>query len=463
MKKLIYALAVIIISATNLFSQPAWGPQNSGTTDNLYVVYFLNAQTGFAGGDFSIFKTTNGGTSWTPKVLSDSTRIQSIRFLNSTTGYACGGLVNIINWSHQFLFKTTDAGENWTKIYEGQSNSGIYFNDVFPIDTLIYLTSGGWSSFTTTGGMYLSQNSGVNFSTLNLTSSFEAVQKLSFINSQTGWVTSFAGSDVSGGKRKIFKTTNRGQNWTMQFRDSLYLDGMGVNDMDIQFVNQNTGFSIYQRNSNSTRFLKTTNSGISWDSITLPYNKSKAMFFADANTGWIGGSPSPDNISIIRTTNGGTNWPNTWSYNSTTVINSIYFVNNFTGWAVGNGGAIFRTWTSGLPGVNVQNISSEIPSSFSLSQNYPNPFNPNTKIKFELPSVAEPLWRKVYGVSRGVGLVKLNVFDITGREVQTLVNEKLQPGTYETNFDGSNLTSGVYFYKLMTDGFTETRRMVLLK
>jgi photosystem II stability/assembly factor-like uncharacterized protein len=448
MKKLIFAFAINIFIISNLFSQPAWTPQFAGTTENLYVVYFLNAQTGFAGGEFTIFKTTNGGTSWMPKVLSDSTRIQSIKFLNSITGYACGGIVNIINFSHQFLFKTTNAGENWSKIYEGQSNSGIYFNDVFPIDTLIYLTSGGWSTYTTIGGMYLSQNSGVNFITLNVTSSTEDVQKLSFINSQTGWVTSFAGSDVSGGKRKIFKTTNRGQNWAMQFRDSLYLSGMGVNDMDIQFVNQNTGFSIYERNSGSTRFLKTTNSGVTWDSTTLPYNKSKAMFFADANTGWIGGSSSPDNISIIRTSNAGTNWLTSLSYNITTNINSIYFVNTATGWAVGNSGAIFRTWTSGLPGINVQNISSEIPSSFSLQQNYPNPFNPTTNIKFAIPKNE---------------FVKITVFDILGKELETLVNEQLQPGTYETNWNASNYPSGVYFYKLITKGFTETKKMFLIK
>jgi hypothetical protein len=112
---------------------------------------------------------------------------------------------------------------------------------------------------------------------------------------------------------------------------------------------------------------------------------------------------------------------------------------------------------------DVENISSEVPSAFSLSQNYPNPFNPVTKIKFELPSVADPLWRKGYGVSQGVGLVKLIVYDITGREVQTLVNERLQPGTYETTFDGSQLTSGIYFYQMVSGDFKQTRKLILLK
>ncbi len=96
----------------------------------------------------------------------------------------------------------------------------------------------------------------------------------------------------------------------------------------------------------------------------------------------------------------------------------------------------------------VNTINTKIPEKHSLSQNYPNPFNPVTKISFQLPVA---------------GLSTLKVFDITGKEVATLVNERLQAGTYETTFDGSGLNSGVYFYQLRTDGFSETKRMILLK
>jgi hypothetical protein len=97
--------------------------------------------------------------------------------------------------------------------------------------------------------------------------------------------------------------------------------------------------------------------------------------------------------------------------------------------------------------------NSRIPNEFKLFQNYPNPFNPSTKIKFELP------------LSKGglKGVVSLKVYDILGKEIQTLVNEQLQPGTYEVEFDGSNLPSGIYFYKLSTGNFTETNKMLLIK
>ena len=106
--------------------------------------------------------------------------------------------------------------------------------------------------------------------------------------------------------------------------------------------------------------------------------------------------------------------------------------------------------------IGVNNISSEIPNSYMLYQNYPNPFNPVTKIKFELPKSTH---------------VKLIIYDVLGREVATLINERLAPGTYEVNWDGTNYPSGVYFYKLIVldpstgSGlrYSETKKMVLLK
>ncbi|MBZ0203531.1 MAG: T9SS type A sorting domain-containing protein [Ignavibacteria bacterium] len=108
--------------------------------------------------------------------------------------------------------------------------------------------------------------------------------------------------------------------------------------------------------------------------------------------------------------------------------------------------------------VGINQINSEVPNKFSLSQNYPNPFNPSTKIKFQIP-----LSRGVDAEGgRGV-LTTLVVYDALGREIQTLFNLELKPGTYEVDFDGSNLPSGVYYYTLISGEFNETKRMVLLK
>lgn len=101
-----------------------------------------------------------------------------------------------------------------------------------------------------------------------------------------------------------------------------------------------------------------------------------------------------------------------------------------------------------LDQVGIRNISSEIPYEFLLHQNYPNPFNPNTAIRYQL-SVS--------------GFTRLKVFDLTGKEVATLVNENQSAGIYEADFNGENLSSGIYYYRIETGNFVDTKKMILIK
>ncbi len=100
--------------------------------------------------------------------------------------------------------------------------------------------------------------------------------------------------------------------------------------------------------------------------------------------------------------------------------------------------------------VSAGNQNSNVPSSFNLKQNYPNPFNPSTTIKFEVPSS---------------NFIIMKVYDIAGREIETLVNATLNAGQYEVNFDAANYSSGVYFYSMTTgdNSFTETKKMIVTK
>lgn len=115
-----------------------------------------------------------------------------------------------------------------------------------------------------------------------------------------------------------------------------------------------------------------------------------------------------------------------------------------------------------LNNVNLQNISffleptfikditesDNIPKKFKLTQNYPNPFNPGTKIKFDLPKNS---------------FVSFIIYDIMGKEIMTLINQEKQAGSYEVYFNGLNLSSGLYFYSMTANDFTQTKTMLLIK
>jgi len=97
---------------------------------------------------------------------------------------------------------------------------------------------------------------------------------------------------------------------------------------------------------------------------------------------------------------------------------------------------------------DVDPVSEVVPSEYSLEQNYPNPFNPSTTINFSIPVEA---------------FVTLDVYNAIGQKVASLVNEDKSAGTYNVDFNASNLTSGIYFYKISAGNFTETKKMILMK
>ena len=107
-----------------------------------------------------------------------------------------------------------------------------------------------------------------------------------------------------------------------------------------------------------------------------------------------------------------------------------------------NGGVWFRNDPLAI------NNTGEIAKEFSLEQNYPNPFNPVTKIKFQIPVA---------------GFVQLKIFDVLGREISTLLNKELVQGSREVEWDASAYPGGVYYYRIVTDKFTETKKMILIK
>lgn len=217
------------------------------------------------------------------------------------------------------------------------------------------------------------------------------------------------------------RSTNGGISWGLGTRLTFYttvsvLPSIAVSGTFLHLAfqtNRDGNFEIYYKSS--------SNSGTSWNSdVRLTNNISNSALPSVA----LGGNA----VHIV--------WHDNRDGN-----NEIYYKQNPTG-----------------NPVKIINTGSVIPGSYLLDQNYPNPFNPVTKIRFNIPMIA--------GVKNGVSgkqAVLLSIYDVLGHEIETLVNENLQPGTYETEFDGSRYPSGVYFYTLVSSHFSQTKKMILVK
>ncbi|MFA5011577.1 MAG: YCF48-related protein [Ignavibacteria bacterium] len=463
MKRIVFVFTVLLIFSVSLKSQTGWIVYSTGINAELKDIEFINANTGFITADTNcIFKSTNGGLNWfsVPLNLTSPAELLTISFLNQSTGFAGGGH-HISEYTYtRYLFKTTDSGNNWLKIFHDSSytmNGAI--SNIIPFNVNDIIVSNiAYIEVFYKGGIYKSTNGGINFSE----KFSEYCNSLSFINQNTGYVVSKRTSDYQPSVTRILKTTDGCDTWTVQHRDSANVSSYFFK---IQAFDYNTAYALNSTGT-STRFFKTSNGGDNWNFTPEENERYNDMFFVNPSTGWCGGFFGSDSCIISYTTNAGTNWIlQKRGYNSS--VHKIFFLNESTGWVILStwgippplNKKIMKTTTAGI--TFVKNVSTEIPSLYSLGQNYPNPFNPLTKIRFDIQKSESRSQNSV---------VTLKVFDALGREVETLVNEQLAPGTYEVTFNIESATehrrtfgSGVYFYKLMTEGFSETKRMLLVK
>jgi photosystem II stability/assembly factor-like uncharacterized protein len=443
-----FSISILLLIITLLFAfgfPPigSWYQQGFPSIGDKTIndITFLDSLNGFAiasrnvNPDTSvILKTTNGGDSWSVVFNQSPKRFSRVIFLNSNTGFVSGGIgTGIPN-----LYKTTDSGNNWFLINSDLGN--LYWDNMAVLNTdTIWLVDKNILN----GGVYRTTNGGVNWTQqLNLMS--QNPTKIYMFNARIGFIT-------NGGNFK--KTTNGGTNW---------IDVLGETGFrDIKFLDSLTGWKC---SSTGTQLKKTTDGGDNW--ILQDFtSKSSNIFFSriyqisiiNKDTVWGFGRseyqyPNLQIRGMIHiTTNSGANWgvqiPDT-SFGITSYSAGM-FINKNYGWALSglrmihttNGGDSIKFIT------NINSSSSQI-LDFKLYQNYPNPFNPSTTINYEL---------------RNTNYVTLKVYDLQGKEVQTLVNKKQSAGNYSVEFNGSNLSSGIYFYTLQTGNFKETKRMMLIK
>jgi len=429
-KKINILITLSLLLSNNCFSQSGWVLQTTPVTDNLFAVFFANTFTGYAAGENGrMIKTTNGGLNWF--IIGTGVTNQYltvIQFFDANTGYVSG------NWTGSIqnnFWKTTNGGVNWTLIGTLSPGRMQFIN-----------LNLGWSIINE--GMAKTTNGGVQWSFY----SFDPIcpncsmNDVFFHDPDTGYTAGdYWNSSQNMGYVHIFKTINGGSSWNLKFvyqsNANPYAPQLG--HFFFPKTQRQIGYALGSYEIYAGLY-KTTNSGENWFFKKQFQYAASFQWFTSIDTGWVTSTQG----RIMFTSDGGSNFI-AYPTGTTSDLNRIFFINDTTGWVAGNNGVILAR-NAGLLGIQL--INNELPQSFSLSQNYPNPFNPVTRIKFNLPVSSD---------------VKLVIYDVLGREIETLLNENKKPGSYEVNWDGSRYASGVYFYKLITDEFVETKKMVLVK
>jgi M6 family metalloprotease-like protein len=390
--------------------RPAWKSRLSGTTNDILAVSFVNAHTGTAIGRFgTILRTTNGGETWTSQTSGTTENLYGVSFADANTGTAVG-----LNGT---ILRTTNGGETWSSQSSGTTDN-LFSVSVFDVNTATAVTGTGTILHTTDNwATCTSQPSGTT----------NGLRGLSFTDANRGTAVGFNGT--------ILRTTNGGEMWTSQ------TSGTTNNLYGVCFTDANTGTAV---GLNGT-ILRTTNGGDTWTSQTSGRtNNLYSVSFTDANTGTAVGL----NGTILRTTNGGETWTSQ-SSGITKYLYGVSFTGANTGTAVGGGGTILCTTTGGVTWAEDKDKKTDdVPTRYTLSQNYPNPFNPTTVIEYQIPNQS---------------FVTLKIFDLLGREVATLVNERKDAGTYSVQWNASGFSSGIYFYRLEANEKRDIKKMVLMK
>lgn len=460
----ILAFIIFFINAALIYTQPEeactyhsdcgyWSIDRSGTSGNevpspvfiwQYVttpvtahmndIIFSDTLNGWAVHNSNgALRTTNGGFTWDSISFNDTsfyTTYNGTYFINSNTGWAVGGSVQVR--------KTTNGGVSWFKqnsvAVAGVLNSIYFFDENTGI--AIGRKTASFNSF-----MQRTTNGGTNWTEIvATTASNNELHDQFWFDANNGWIS---GRDV------LLKTTNGGLNWSNLYAN-IPPTSNGANALlSIYFANLQTGW-IGGSNIDKKNIYKTTNGGTNWVFQPNPvalytYTQINDVKLLNQDSGWaVHGTPFSG--AIMFTTNGGANWEieegsNYW-------FDCITYYQRIKAWCGSSNGRVWYTYLG--PPVGISSNNGEVPEDFALLQNYPNPFNPSTTIKFEIPD-------------RSVSHTRLIIYDMLGREIKALLDKELRAGIYEIEFDASAYPSGVYFYSLKSANFLETKKMILIK
>ncbi|HAX49816.1 MAG TPA: YCF48-related protein [Ignavibacteria bacterium] len=421
MKLLLSLTTTLLIFTLTLHSQPVgWVEQTSGVTTQLTSVSIVDDNhawiCGYAG---RVLRTTNGGVNW---VSVNAAPIPGT--LDLHTIYAIDSVTAIVGGSgtSSFLFRTSNGGANWTQVF---TETGGFINSVQMGNNFAgYMigdpVGGRWSMWgTTTGGLTWDS----------------ATFYLPQAGTEAGWNNAFF-FDVTAGlwfgtnNTRVYKTLTL-TSWQTQATTGQ------VNSYAIWFNNALFGMT------GGTAILLTTNGGTTW--VSPPSALPGTANIAGITGFGLQWMVTRQAAEIYLTSNNGVSWSTSYTAPAGTYrYIAKNRANNLIYYAVRSNGGISK----GVLLTGIEPVSNAIPARFELKQNYPNPFNPNTTFEFSIPKN---------------GFVKLAVYDALGREVNSLLNSELKAGEYKINFSAADLSSGTYYYKLVSGDVVETKKMILVK
>ena len=380
-----------------------WTLKNTGLpTVPLYGIAALDVNKCWVGtGTGSIYYTSNGGTSWTLQVAVANSFINGIHFFDANTGVFTGDPAGVTPGLPYQNRYTTNGGTTWT---------------LAPNTPL----SGG--------------------------NEWGVINAWDWTDQSHFWLGS-ANVLPNATTSKIFRTTTGFSGTWLTAPITGAGGSAGLYYQAIAFTDNNNGMT----GSNGSNIKKTINGGATWTTVSNPpgvttFAAINMHGFKDASNIIRISLNETAGYKVFRTTNFGTSWtqeplPIQGTGNG---LQHMQFINQNLGYAGGGLGSFFRYG----PSTNILGNGNNTPSDFVLTQNYPNPFNPATTIEYSVPNNA---------------FVSVKVYDVMGKEIAILVNGQKTAGNYIVQFDGSNINSGIYFYTLETDGFKETKKMLLIK
>jgi photosystem II stability/assembly factor-like uncharacterized protein len=485
-------LILLILFGALFNTNSQWYQQNIPSGVNyLLSIDFSNTIHGAACGYLNFngkaIYTDDSSTTWQFAQVPDSSRaLITLQFLNNATGYIAGSYNSTVdNYTHKpftlspsinvclsrigldtnsgykgLFLKTTDGGVSWNTFGSLPDSAyyliGMYFkNSSTGFVTADYNPQAGNSAILKT------TNGGSSWVKIHIPDSINTLWKIYFVNDTRGFAVGYKNITEMTFLSVLLKSTDSGNTWSeMNFT--------GIDNLlDISFFNDNTGLITgagYVNGLEHGFLLKTTDGGITWNEISSPVSNGVykgVNLIKGTGTGFVFGRISSSISFIAKTNNYGLNWLNFSLLNFTKDMTDGAIADN-NNWYICGGdfyssAVILKTTNAGGP-IGIKPVSNNIPNEYKLYQNYPNPFNPVTKIKFDVgPPLSSP---PSQGGDRGV---VLKIYDVLGREIAVLVNEKLTPGTYEVEWIASNYPSGLYFYRLQTEYYSEVKKMVFIK